>query len=182
LLRNYEGLFLGPVKIREADVAKLMKVKESEITSALTQMARDGILEYEPATDKPKITFLRERVEDRNLTFDTVLINRLRENAIMRAESVEGYIDTEKCREQYLLHYFGEHSKDACGNCDLCRARRREVSYDNILLRITDEGITVKELLGTFSATDHADVKELLSSLEQDELIFLEQDKIRLRK
>jgi len=182
LLRNYEGLFLEPVRIRESDIAKLLKTKENGIIEELTVLARDGLISYIPATDMPRITFMRERVEDRNLTFDTALIARLREQAISRAQSIEDYISGDICREQYLLGYFGEQTKTPCGNCDICRSKRKGVSYDAILLRIPDTGISLKELMGSFSASDHKEVRDLLSILETDELIMLEHDLVRLHK
>jgi ATP-dependent DNA helicase RecQ len=33
---------------------------------------------------------------------------------------VRGYAETDGCRRQYLLGYFGEDLPEACGNCDSC--------------------------------------------------------------
>jgi ATP-dependent DNA helicase RecQ len=182
LLRNYEGLFLEPVRIRESDIAKLMQVKESEVTDHLALLARDGIIAYSPASDLPRITFLRERVEDRNLSFDADLITRLRTQAISRAASVDSYVTGATCREQYLLAYFGEKESKPCGNCDVCRSRRKGVSFDAILLRIPAAGIPMKELMHSFSASDQNEVRDMLSVLESDELIRLDHDFVRLHK
>ncbi len=182
LLRNYEGLFLEPVRIRESDIAKLLKTKENDVVEELTLLARDGILSYVPANDMPRITFMRERVEDRNLTFDTALIERLRDQALSRARHMATFVSGDTCREQYLLSYFGEQTSEPCGNCDICRSKRKGVSYDAILLRIPDAGISLKELIGSFSASDHKEVRDLLSILETDELIKLDLDMVKLNK
>ena len=182
LLRNYEGLFIEPVRIRESDLAKLLKKKESEIVDELTIMARDGIVAYTTATDLPRVTFMRERVEDRNLTFDTALIRQLREQALARAKSVGEYITWSRCREQYLMAYFGEETSSPCGSCDVCRSKKKGISYESILLRIPDTGIKLRELVGSFNATEQKEVHDLLSLLEADELIVLEHDLVRLPK
>ncbi len=37
-----------------------------------------------------------------------------------RVEMMRGYAETQGCRRQYLLAYFGEQLPDPCGNCDTC--------------------------------------------------------------
>jgi ATP-dependent DNA helicase RecQ len=37
-----------------------------------------------------------------------------------RIEMVRGYAETDGCRRQYLLGYFGEDLPEGCGNCDSC--------------------------------------------------------------
>ncbi|NUL45276.1 ATP-dependent DNA helicase RecQ [Cellulosimicrobium funkei] len=37
-----------------------------------------------------------------------------------RLEMMRGYAETDGCRRQYLLGYFGEELADPCGNCDAC--------------------------------------------------------------
>ncbi len=46
---------------------------------------------------------------------------------ISRIEMMRGYAETQQCRRQYLLQYFGEDYPGGCGNCDRClEGRRRE--------------------------------------------------------
>lgn len=181
LLRNYEGLFLEPVRIREKDLAKVLQCKEKDITEMLERMHREEIIEYTQAGESPRITFTQQRVEDRNLTFDIKLITRLREYAAIRVQSVATYLTENTCRERQLLAYFGEEEKADCGNCDVCRANRNKVSYDSVLLRIPEQGITVKELLGAFSIADRKEVSAVLTLLESDALITMDQDIVRLQ-
>ncbi|MDP9497123.1 MAG: RecQ family ATP-dependent DNA helicase [Actinomycetota bacterium] len=39
-----------------------------------------------------------------------------------RVAMVRGYAETQGCRRQYLLSYFGEQLDEPCGNCDTCEA------------------------------------------------------------
>ncbi|CAL9360940.1 RecQ family ATP-dependent DNA helicase [Streptomyces sp. Tu 3180] len=41
-----------------------------------------------------------------------------------RIEMMRGYAETQSCRRQYLLGYFGEQLDRPCGRCDLCRRDR----------------------------------------------------------
>jgi ATP-dependent DNA helicase RecQ len=180
LLRNYEGLFIEPVRVREFDLAKLTGRKEKDIVQTLVSIARDNVIAYAPADDLPRITFLRERVEDRNLTVDTALITLLKDRAASRADSVVSYLQRTECRESYLLSYFGERADEVCGSCDICRSKRKDVSYENVLLRIPEGGIQLKELLGIYNATEQPEVQKILQVMESDELIVLDRDLVRL--
>jgi ATP-dependent DNA helicase RecQ len=180
LLRNYEGLFIEPVRVREFDLAKLTGRKEKDVVETLVSIARDNVIAYAPADDLPRITFLRERVEDRNLTVDTALITLLKDRAASRADSVVSYLQRTECRESYLLSYFGEHADEVCGSCDICRSKRKDVSYENVLLRIPEGGIQLKELLGIYNATEQPEVQKILQVMESDELIVLDRDLVRL--
>ncbi|HSU70111.1 MAG TPA: DUF3553 domain-containing protein, partial [Micrococcaceae bacterium] len=39
-----------------------------------------------------------------------------------RLEMMRGFAETQGCRRQYLLGYFGEELEEVCGNCDNCAA------------------------------------------------------------
>jgi ATP-dependent DNA helicase RecQ len=41
-----------------------------------------------------------------------------------RVDMMRGYAETQGCRRQYLLGYFGEAYDPPCGACDSCRAGR----------------------------------------------------------
>jgi ATP-dependent DNA helicase RecQ len=39
-----------------------------------------------------------------------------------RIERMRAYAETRRCRRQFLLEYFGEHTAELCGDCDNCLA------------------------------------------------------------
>jgi ATP-dependent DNA helicase RecQ len=39
-----------------------------------------------------------------------------------RVDMMRGYAETQRCRAQFLLGYFGEELQEACGSCDTCKA------------------------------------------------------------
>jgi ATP-dependent DNA helicase RecQ len=45
-----------------------------------------------------------------------------------RVDMMRGYADTQGCRRQFLLAYFGEAYEPPCGACDACRAGRVEAA------------------------------------------------------
>ena len=44
-----------------------------------------------------------------------------------KLDALIGFSETSGCRRQVLLHHFGEHLEQACGNCDLCLEPDRRV-------------------------------------------------------
>jgi ATP-dependent DNA helicase RecQ len=47
-----------------------------------------------------------------------------------RIEMMRGYAETDGCRRDYLLRYFGESLPEPCGSCDNCRTGRTAASAD----------------------------------------------------
>ncbi len=47
-----------------------------------------------------------------------------------RVAMMRGYAETQGCRRQYLLGYFGETLEEVCGNCDTCAAGTAEEQPD----------------------------------------------------
>jgi ATP-dependent DNA helicase RecQ len=45
-----------------------------------------------------------------------------------RVEMMRGYAETQGCRRQYLLSYFGEYLSQPCGHCDTCAAGTAEAA------------------------------------------------------
>jgi ATP-dependent DNA helicase RecQ len=49
-----------------------------------------------------------------------------------RIEMMRGYAETDGCRRQFLLGYFGEDLPEPCGNCDTCTdGSAYEEDYDD---------------------------------------------------
>lgn len=55
-----------------------------------------------------------------------IRLAELRERVdISRIEMMRGYAETDCCRRAFLLSYFGEQLRTACGNCDICLTASR---------------------------------------------------------
>lgn len=72
--------------------------------------------------DVPK---LRRFVEIKNNRLQTqIMLDKLNTMAL--------YAEMQACRRKFLLHYFGEHAPDECGNCDFCL--RKHEQFDGTAL------------------------------------------------
>jgi ATP-dependent DNA helicase RecQ len=137
LLRSYGGLFNDFTRISESDIAKRLNTDESAVISMFNKLEQLNILIYDPQTTKPKIVFLEERIDAKNLQLDSENYQFLKDNAQLRLNAILGYIDkTSKCRSRQLLNYFGENTTKRCGKCDVCLQRNKldlsEYEFDEI--------------------------------------------------
>lgn len=185
LLRNYEGLFLDPTRIREGKLAQLLDTEQSDIIRRLEKLSRDGIIEYEPSSDKPRITFINERVEERNFTIDVKSYKWRKKLAGDRLRAVLDYLTTRGCRLSFILTYFGEIGAKPCGKCDRCTKKagaRPSKRLQRLLAAIPESGISLKQFLLEFGADEERNILKDLQFMEQEEYIALKKDMIYLRK
>jgi ATP-dependent DNA helicase RecQ len=142
LLRSYGGLFDQFVAIKESDLGKRLSMNKGEVSKVLRKLEAMEILNYAEQTDKPHITFLKQRLDDQHLQIDArYLADRHKINK-QQIESVIAYAETFRCRSQQLLNYFNETHASECGVCDVCienkRKRKKEPVTDEIIKNILD--------------------------------------------
>jgi len=122
LLRSYGGLFSNYVKINEEEIARRAELKVDEVEHLLLELSKKNILTYSKRSNKPHIIFLQNRVPENYLYFKEDIYKKRKEVAQKRLEAVLHFVEnTQTCRSQLLLAYFGETKSERCGNCDVCR-------------------------------------------------------------
>ena len=180
LLRQYEGLFVEPVRISEQRVAELCDVDKADVVALLQRLDKDGVVQYSPASDLPRIIFLHPRVDFRNVNIEQTRIEQLRKRSMERMASVLDFVNGEDCREKLLLAYFDEDSNQPCGRCDFCRREkgRGRLSADSVLAQIGQGDLTIKELIHRFGVVHTDEVTRIVSVLEDEELVKVLDDRI----
>ncbi len=121
LLRRYEGLFIEFVKIDEATVAKNLKMSKEKVISYLKHLHKEQIVKYEPRKTIPLITFLQPRPQIDSFTINVKLYNELKSRTSKRLSAMIDYLSMDRCRQKFILEYFGEKKARDCGTCDVCR-------------------------------------------------------------
>ncbi|MDX1547007.1 MAG: RecQ family zinc-binding domain-containing protein, partial [Rhodothermales bacterium] len=84
-----------------------------------------GLLDWRPPERSLRVTFTEPRT--RRLPVDDLAVRRARRRAEARLDDLLRYARSVSCRRQFLLAYFGEHSPDRCGACDVCLGRHEPV-------------------------------------------------------
>ena len=126
-LRLYGGeAFSGFVKISEKQLASFLKTSDKAVTTALNQLSKLRIIDYQPASDTPKVTYLLPREDASHLSINWKRLEERRQLHISKMKAMSNYVtQTHLCRMQVMQEYFDELNTKPCGMCDVCIDRKK---------------------------------------------------------
>jgi ATP-dependent DNA helicase RecQ len=109
----------GPVFV--VSLAELTGLKPRRVTGLLNQLQEAGAV----ASGKRGVR-LTSKAKPSALVRRAVGLAEARQRVDQsRLNMMRGYAETDGCRRQFLLGYFGEHLPEPCGNCDACAQQAR---------------------------------------------------------
>ena len=118
LMRSYSGIYTDLQYVREAD--------KPEMHRLLVSMAQRGIITYIPRSVGCSLVLTNER--EAEIYLSPAIFEERQARFVSKLHAMLEYAEQNQfCREQVLLHYFGESSAIACGHCDVCRELSRSV-------------------------------------------------------
>lgn len=124
ILRLHTGLFTNYATIDEAEIALRLDSSRKHIYEMLKILSKRNIIDYIPHKKTPLIAYTRPRVESKYLNIPRLVNEERKERFEKRILAMSHYAEqTEICRSQLLLSYFGEKDAKACGVCDICRSK-----------------------------------------------------------
>ncbi len=187
ILRMYTGLFNDYVNISEEYIAKKAKISEESVYEYLKYLAKSGIISYIPKINKPLIRLTIDRRREKDMFFDTKMLNARKERVVSKMEAMLLYAtSTNKCRSQQLLAYFGETDVDRCGCCDVC-LRRNELElskyeFDIILEKIKNilskTAYLYNDLIDKVGEDEQKTVKVIKWLFENNKIMYDDERKI----
>lgn len=125
-LRKYTGLFTDYVYIRESEIAFAIKSSESDVYQAMLELSKNKIVSYIPHSCIPMIFFPTAREETECIQIGKDIYDKRRDAMAVRVESMLDYVfNSNSCRVERMLAYFGENDCGECGKCDVCRNRKK---------------------------------------------------------
>ncbi|MCK5135736.1 MAG: RecQ family ATP-dependent DNA helicase [Bacteroidales bacterium] len=183
LLRSYSGLFSQYVRIDEAFLTKRSGLSAEQVYGYLKNLSSLHIIHYIPRKDIPVITFLEERLDEKNMLISPERYHFRKERYEKRIKEMIRYASSETlCRNQFLLSYFGQRDVPRCGRCDVCRAGdgldRDSAEFNVIREKIVDLLSTGKETLEDLVAATGMDPGKVIQVVEW----MVEQGKISREK
>jgi ATP-dependent DNA helicase RecQ len=190
LLRKYPGLFEEFIKIKEADLATLLKSSINEIKQLLKELSVAGIIKYIEQTDMPFITFLVPRILERDFKISKLAYDTRKINAEKRINAIKNYIHThDTCRNTILLAYFNEKTKQRCGKCDTCVAQNKlelsNIEFERlvkyVLEKVKLKEYSLQELNANADLLDKDKLVKIINWLVEAEKISLDGNLIRLK-
>ena len=130
LLRTYEGVFDFPARISEQQLARLLKLEETEVVNLLRKIQSFRVIEYVPQSDEPQLILLKNRVAAEDLTFNLNAYHKRQKQFRKRVEEFIDYAKTTNCRSQYINQYFGDNVTQPCNICDNCISLKKKSLTD----------------------------------------------------
>ena len=110
LMRSYSGIYTDLQYVHEAD----------QYHDLLVSLAQRGIITYIPRSIGCSLEMTNERQEE--IFLSPAIFETRQARFISKLQAMLEYADQSQfCREQVLLAYFGETDAAACGHCDVCR-------------------------------------------------------------
>jgi ATP-dependent DNA helicase RecQ len=151
LLRSYEGIFDYPCTIYENLLAKFIKIPSEELLKNLQQLHQYKIIDYKPASEKPQLLLLKNRMYNDDFVIDISAMTIRKAEAKKRAEAITDFVlITTKCRSKFIANYFGDNDVPDCGICDNC-IKNTDATLAPYQFKIASEKII--EIIKTSKAT-----------------------------
>lgn len=119
LLRLYPFIMIEFVAINENKISRIINENEESIHKSLEKLEKYGILHFDKKSKKPQIIFSENRLSNSNFTLSKESYHQMKEISLRKANEMLEYLKTNKCRQEYLINYFGIDSYP-CGKCDNC--------------------------------------------------------------
>ncbi len=164
LLRTYGGIFDFVTKINTFLIAKKTEVPEQRVLQVLEQLQKDDILDYEAQDNDLSLVFLVPREDELTINAFAKKVTERHQLKVAQIDSMLAYIsNTRVCRNEQLLHYFGETKAQACGTCDVCRAKHKKVGSPS----------EVKGGILQLLARSKCNSRELIANLAHEEAAIL---------
>jgi ATP-dependent DNA helicase RecQ len=187
ILRSTQGAFGNYVKIKERQLAKVLRIELLQLRKALEKMQTDGIINYLPQKDQPQLTFLLERVDADNLTIDQAAYQFRQKQQHRRIRYAIDYAEHVQCRSQQLLAYFDEKDAPRCGVCDVCLGRNNvQVTEDEVVVYQTkiqqilgEDTLSIHELVDSFTPKRREKMLEVVDILLAKGKLRRDDDQIR---
>jgi ATP-dependent DNA helicase RecQ len=186
MLRSYSGILSDFIAFNEAELARRAGISTEKAISNLVHLARLQILDYVPQTDKPRIIYLQERLDLRDLTISPENYHDRLKDARMRLEKMIAYAETTgKCRSQELLAYFGETGTKRCGKCDTCIERNKvsmnEMEFDSLVAVIKpllkSRRCTMEEIVAAAEPVSEDKIIRALQWLQDNEKVNMDKER-----
>lgn len=167
LMRKYAGIFTQYIYINEQYLADEMGFGRQAVYESLMGLARRKIISYIPGNDRPYIIYHQPRLPLSYLTIHPDVYEKRKNAYATKVNEMVRYVeDAGKCRQLFLMRYFGQKDKVPCGICDLCLQKKKKQGkatkkqIDEVLLHMLEK--------------EERNIRELVRSFEEEQELVIE--------
>ncbi len=119
IYNKYENELKSGWNVNFGEVAEIFEVKKDAITRLVKKLASNELVEYRPPFRGTEIRMLK-RIDPEEINIDVGDMKEKMSRAYDKLDKMENYIFSLKCRQKYILEYFGDMNIEKCGKCDIC--------------------------------------------------------------
>ena len=153
----------GFPKIAESSLAKGLKISPDETVNTLKHLHELQVVNYQPAKDKPQVTFLMPRQDAEKLPLNIKRLEARKKLILDKMKAMVSFVTlTHRCRMQLIQDYFNEVSYKKCGICDVCveeRKKENQNAFDDLRNEVTSvlkkSPLTVEQLEELIAPKEH---------------------------
>ena len=180
LLRSYEGIYDFQCVVYEKILAGFIKISSVELVNALKELHQKGIIDYKPASEKPQIFLLKNRMYNDDFYLDVHAMNIRKTEATKRTNAIENYVTNSAfCRSKIIGNYFGESNAKDCGICDNCinnteaklSTEEFKIVSDKIIELLKKEKLSYKQLIQKLKPVRQRSLWLVITFLIAEEII-----------
>jgi len=180
LLRSYEGIFDYSTFIHETLLAKFTSTPIGIIRKNLQLLHQYQIAKYTPATEKPQIVLLMNRMYKDDFKFNMKALQERKKNHLKRIQAMVDFSNNSTdCRSVIIANYFNDNTSVSCGNCDNCLKLKKtflnETIFEEINIRIKQElskkTMPYFELANILTEFEKEHLQEAIQFLQSEKII-----------
>lgn len=136
MLREYSSSpFQIKNKLDPEYLAGKLAIEKNSLIENLELLSNSGIIELERPAEENSIYLQKSRINPNYLEIDLSMYEKKLQHQLSKLNEMNEYIDTEKCRSNFILNYFGEtETLSKCGKCDKCTGEKNLFSYDTTFI------------------------------------------------
>ncbi len=181
LLRLYGGEMLsGFAKITEAQLARGLKLSQTEVIKILKHLNELKVIIYQPVKDKPQVTFVMPRQDAERLPLDIRRLEERKKLILYKMKAMAQFVSsTNRCRMQIIQDYFDEVNSKPCGICDVCIQQRKkenvqafETLREEILRVLANNLLSVEQVEEYIAPRDHELFVDVVRDMLEEGVLF----------
>ena len=125
LVRQQVGVYEQLKNISSEKICQTLQISTETYYQSIRRLKERGAIQFNAADDLNEIKFLVPREDRRTIARFKPLIAPLLAQKREKSAQMFQYIDSQKCRSQYIEKYFGEKGSKPCGICDVCLKNKK---------------------------------------------------------
>jgi len=166
--------------ISEKQIAKSLNCTVNEVVADLHHLHKLQLIDYEPASEMPQITYVLPRQDAKYLPLDSEKMEARRLLNLKKMEAMVKYAEqNQQCRMQVIQNYFDEDTFATCGVCDVCVEKRKKENllmledYRSQILYLLEKPMQADELEKAVAPDDNELFIEVLREMvENNEIAY----------